>query len=460
MVSQADPVEIQARRTDIFERKDNKVRLLLHPGQTRTWDSLARFPFMLSGSQGGKTSFGPHWLKREIDRCGPGDYLAVTATYPLLNLKMLPEFLKVFRDLYNLGVYRDSDKVFEYHYDKTDPLAQKTRVIFASAANPESIESATANAAWLDELGQKQFRLGSWEAINRRLNIAFGLPYINGAPQGRGLITSTPYGVGWQKQEIYDRWEEDMIAGRESDFDIIQFDSTMNPAFSQKAFESARRVLPKWKFNLFYRGLYDRPAGLVYDAFDRDLRKPRAFNKPPSDWMCYVGHDFGPQNTAAIWFAQHPTTGDLFAYREYLKGGLSSAGHAQNIIDLSQGENIMRRVGGAAVNEDGYRDAYTAAGWPIIAPTLRGVAAGIDRVYALFKSHKLFIFDDLRETIDDLETYSYKLDSKYLPTEEIEDKQNFHLMDAMRYGLQDMRPVSTSDAESTPVGPIAGSPRQ
>ncbi len=450
MVSQADPVSIQARRTDIYERINNTVRLTLHPGQTQTWDSAARFPVMLSGSQGGKTSFGPHWLKREIERCGPGDYLAVTATFPLLNLKMLPEFLKVFRDLYHLGVYKDSDKVFEYHYDKTDPNAIRTRVIFASAANPESIESATAKGAWLDELGQKQFRLGSWEAINRRLAIN----------EGRALITTTPYGLGWQKQEIYDRWMEDLKAGRESDFDIIQFDSTMNPAFSQREFERARRLLPTWKFNLFYRGRYDRPAGLIYDSFDPALRIPRVFTKPPSDWMCYVGHDFGPQNTAALWFAQNPTTGFLYAYREYLAGGLSSAGHAQKMMDLSEGENIVRRTGGAITNEDGYRDAYTAAGWPIIAPTLRGVAAGIDRVYGFFKTQKLFIFDDLRETIDDLETYSYKLDEKYLPTEEIEDKQNFHLMDAMRYGLQDMRPESTSDAESTPVEPIAGSPRQ
>ena len=278
--------------------------------------------------------------------------------------------------------------------------------------------------------------------------------------EGRALITTTPYGQGWQKQEIYDRWVADRVAGVESDFEIIQFDSVMNPAFSQREFERARRNLPTWKFNLFYRGRFSRPAGLIYDSFDPALRIPRVFNKPPADWMCYVGHDFGPQNTAAIWFAQNPTTGFLYAYREYLVGGLNSAGHAQKMMDLSEGENIVRRTGGAITNEDGYRDAYGAAGWPIIAPTLRGVAAGIDRVYGFFKTQKLFIFDDLRETLDDLDTYAYKLDETYLPTEEIENKQDFHLMDAMRYGLQDMRPESTADAESTPVGPIAGSPRQ
>ncbi len=444
------PTEIQARVTDIYERRGDRVILDLHPGQTRTWDSLKRFPTMLSGSQGGKTSFGPHWLKREIDICGPGDYLAVTATFPLLTLKMLPEFLKVFRDLYNLGTYNDSHKVFEYYYDKTNTRSPRTRIIFASAANPESIESATAKGAWLDELGQKQFRLGSWEAINRRLAIH----------QGRGLITTTPYGLGWQKQEIFDRWEDDLKAKRESDFDIIQFDSTMNPAFSTAEFERARRLLPTWKFNLFYRGRYDRPAGLIYDCFETAQRIRRPWNKPPAGWMCYVGHDFGQNNTAALWFAQDPATGFLYVYREYLAGGLSSAGHAAKFIELSEGENILRRTGGALTNEEGYRDAYTAAGWPIIAPTLKGVNAGIDRVYGWFKTQKIFIFDDLRETLDDLDTYSYKLDDKYQPTEEIEDKQDFHLMDSMRYALSDFRPETVYSALITPVSAIEGSPRQ
>ena len=83
------------RSREIFDRSDGKLRLFFHAGQTKAWKSVARFPCMFSGTQGGKTSFGPFWLKREIDRCGPGDYLAVTATFKLLELKMQSEFLKV-----------------------------------------------------------------------------------------------------------------------------------------------------------------------------------------------------------------------------------------------------------------------------------------------------------------------------------------------------------------------------
>jgi hypothetical protein len=416
-----------------------RVKLSLHPGQTRTWDSDKRFVFMFASTQGGKTCFGPHWLKREIDNKGPGDYLAVTANYPLLKNKMLGEFLTVFRDYYDLGTYREADKVFEYYKTGGSP----TRVIFGSAANPESIESATAKAAWLDEVGQLQFRRGSWEAVQRRLSLS----------EGRVLGTTTLYGPGWMKTDIYDRWK----AG-DPDIDVIQFNSLMNPAFPRAEFERARRVLPTWKFRLFYCGEYDKPAGLIYDSFDeKHCLVRRAWTKPPANWACYVGHDFGPENTAAIWFAQDPATGFLWAYREYLAGRLSSAQHAAKIIELSEGENIIRRVGGAQTNEDGYRDAYTAAGWPIIKPSLSGVEEGIDRVYGWQKMNRMYIFDDLGETTDELINYSRQLDVNYEPIPNtIHDKHHFHILDAMRYIISDLQPEIAGNAWETPVLPIEG----
>ena len=427
----------------------------LHPGQTKTWDSIARFIFMQSGTQGGKTCFGPHWLKREIDRCGPGDYLAVTATYPLLKNKMLLEFRRVFEQYYDLGTYREADKLFEFHPRKG---VEPTRIIFGSAQNPESIESATAKAAWLDEVGQVQWRRGSWEAVLRRLSLAVEddpEEDSRGIPGGRVLGTTTLYGEGWQKTEVYDRW----MAG-DPNYDVIQFDSVMNPAFSMAEWNRARQTMPNWKFNLFYRGRYSRVPGLIYDSFDESVcRIRRPWNKPPEHYICYVGHDFGPTNTAAIWIAQDPATGYLFLYREYLKGGLSSAQHAKNMIDLSEGENIIRRVGGAQNNEDGYRDAYTAAGWPIIKPSIGGVEAGIDRVYAWQKANRMYVFDDLGETLDELSTYSRSLDQNYDPIPgTIENKEHFHSLDALRYIMSDMAPMDSISANLTPVTRIVGSP--
>ena len=411
---------------------DGELRVNFHEGQARAWKSKRRFVIMSGSTMVGKTCFGPHWLDREMQERGPGDYLAVTATYPLLKMKMLPEFLYVFDYLMHLGKWRDSDRVFESH----DRLhgAPASRVIFGSATNPESIESAMAKGAWLDELGQHQFKRQAWEAFIRRLTLA----------EGRVLGTTTLYELGWLKTELYDRAK----AGDES-IDWIEVDALTNPAFPRAEYLRARATLPPWKFNMFYRGLYDRPAGLIYDSFDEGVCKIRRF-KLLDSWPRYVGHDFGANNMGAMWYAQDPGTGYLYVYREYLKGGLSAFDHAQEFKRLSSGENIIKRTGGA-VAEDGWRESFTAAGWPITKPRVHEVEAGINRVYGWHQQNRLFVFDDLKEYLDEKLSYSRELDDQYQPTEKIDQKSKYHLMDAERYIISDFAPETVQGAARTEI---------
>ena len=395
--------------------------LRFHQGQTRAWNSKKRFICVICGTQWGKTSWAPHWLLREVKTKGAGDYLAVAPTFPLMNLKMKKEFLEVFDQYYQLGRWREADKVFESH--EREHGGPVWRVIFGSAANPESIESATAKAGWLDEVGQHQFDRQAWEAVLRRVSLT----------QGRVLITTTPYEWGWFKTELYDRW----VAGA-TDIDVIQGDSLENPAFSREEYERAKATMPRWKFNLFYRGIFERPAGLIYDAFDEEVCKIKRFALS-SGWPRYVGHDFGPNNTAALWYAQDPGTGYLYAYREYLAGGLSAFDHAQKFIEMSKGETIIRRCGGAN-HEDGWRESFTAAGWPIVKPRMREVEAGINRVYGWHQQNRLFVFDDMVGYLDELKSYSRKLDENYQPTMDIDNKSRYHILDCSRYLLADFAP--------------------
>lgn len=129
-----------------------------HSGQDLAWDSEARFTFVLAGSQGGKTSFGPRWLLREIQRRGRGDYLAATATYDLFKLKMLPAMRSLFEDKLGIARYWSGAKVLEicdpstlrfYAEDQNEPMW--ARIILRSAQSEGGLESSTAKAAWLDE---------------------------------------------------------------------------------------------------------------------------------------------------------------------------------------------------------------------------------------------------------------------------------------------------------------------
>tara|TARA_Y100000310_G_C20701833_1_gene830675 strand:+ start:821 stop:2185 length:1365 start_codon:yes stop_codon:yes gene_type:complete len=414
---------------ELKKLKDGSYELTLnmHRGQISALQSQARFILMVAGSQGGKTVTGAHWLKDEIDARGDGDYLAVTASFPLLEKAMIKEFKEVFENIFHLGKYKDSEKIFESHA-KDQHGSPLFRVIFATATNPESIESATAKGAWLDEAGQVQFRRESWEAINRRL----------ARYQGRILITTTPYTVrGWLKTEVYDRW-----ADGDKDYDVIQFASNVNPAFPQEEFERLRRTLPEWKFNMMHRGLFDRPVGLVYDSFDQEsVVIRRMWNKPPHDWPCYTGHDFGGANMACLWFAQDPATGYFYAYREYLESGSNVGGHVQKFKSLSEGENIVKSVGGSQT-EDGWRDAFRMAGWPIQKPkvSVKRVADQIARVYQMHALNKILVFNDLDRYINEKLDFSYDMEDDGETLDTYRNESRYHMMASERYIASDFTP--------------------
>lgn len=409
---------------DLYHVKNGRLSLRFHPGQLAAWNSQRRFVLVIAGTQSGKTTFGPPWFYREIQTCGPGDYIIATPTFPLLYLKALPTFRRYFEDILQVGRYIGSP-VRRFEFSPAGSVAtfgaawkdnpEPTTVFFGHAQDPDSLESATAKAAWLDEFGQKKFKYDSFLAIRRRLALH----------RGRILGTTTPYSLGWVKQQLYNRWRQG-----DTRIDVIRFDSTTNPAFSREEYEEAKRELPLWKFNLFYRGIFTRPAGLIYDSFSDDHKRPRF--AIPAHWPRYLGLDFGGVNTAALFFAQDPNSSPsrFYLYRQYKTGKRTAAEHARAILAGEPG--IPTAVGGSR-SEGQWRHEFAAAGLPIRAPTIKDVEVGIDRVWGAHKEGRILVFEDLDGYLDEKWSYSRELDATGEPTEEIEDKSSYHYMDAERY---------------------------
>ena len=421
----------KAQSRNIYSIDGDRVRLHLHEGQQRAWVSDRRFIFMLAGTQGGKTSFGPWWLWREIQMKDGGDFLAATSSFDLFKLKMLPEMRSVYEGVLGIGRYWSGDKVIELKNPETgkfeanrsdDPMW--SRIILRSAQAKGGLEATTARGAWLDEVGQDEFTLSAWEAVRRRLSLS----------QGRALGTTTPYNIGWLKQKIFDKWEKG-----DSEIDVIQFASTVNPIFPQAEFESARRSLPKWKFNMFYRGLFEKPAGMIYRDFI-DLPRERGGHKVnpfelPRNWIRFVGVDPGAVNCAKLWGALDTDSATLYIYRESLEGGKSTPEHAREAAELAfqNGERVVVWAVGQK-SEVQQRLDWQAAGVPnVVEPPFHDVESGIDRIIGLLRQHQIFVFDDLELTLDEIGRYARKLDDNGESTREIKDKQNFHLLDALRY---------------------------
>lgn len=441
----------------LWTREDHaggtRWRTRMHDGQARAWRSEKRFVCVLAGTQGGKTSWGPLWLHREIQRRGAGDYLAVTANYDLFKLKMLPALREAFEHVFRIGRFWSGDRVIEL----LNPVTQKFhasraddpmwgRIILRSADAEAGLESATAQAAWLDEAGL--FRAGdSWEAVLRRLSIS----------QGRVLITTTVYDLGWLKQRVYDPWAKRRGEERgHPEIDVVNFDSVVNPSFPQAEYERAKAELPRWKFDMFYRGLFTRPAGLIYDNFKPEHRCPR-FTIPP-EWPRTLGLDFGGVNTAGIFLAREcrqikepnkparwePTEpARWYAYREYYpREGRTAGEHAKALL---AGEPRIPHCIGGARSEGQWRVEFAQAGLPVHLPLVPDVEVGINRAYSMFAKDALIVFDDLTYTIDNLTTYSRLLDEFGNATEDIDDKSAFHLCDALRYAATKLAAPAASN---------------
>ena len=417
-------------QNDIYTRRGDTMELGFHRGQWQAWESLRRYVFVLAGTQGGKTSFGPWWLEREIygdesrSGMGPGDYLAVTESFDLFKLKMLPETRNVFETLTGMGRYWAGDKIIELRDPDTGKFWANSssdkmwgRIILRSASAEGGLESSTAKAAWLDECGQDGFRLSAWEAVQRRLSLY----------QGRVLGTTTLYNLGWLKQEIYEPWR----AG-DPDIDVIQFASVMNPSFPQAEFERAKRTLPEWKFRMFYLGEFTRPAGLIYGDFT-EQHKVKDFTIP-AEWPRYVGVDFGAVNTAKVWIAHDVEKAAYYVYRVTHDGDKTTRQHALDTLQQSRGERIVTAWGGAP-SEKQFRADWSDAGFHIEEPPISDVEGGIDRVISLFKTHQLYVMESCRPLLDELGTYSREVDERGNPTEKIKNKSDFHCLDALRYGV-------------------------
>jgi hypothetical protein len=399
-----------------------------HRGQIQIWNSRKQEILNLAGNQSGKTVAGVHWLDREIQQLGPGDYLVASPTFTLMSQKVLPEFKKLFeRDRKYGRLMGGTRPLFLFHDGET-------RVLFGHAQDPHSLESSTVKAAWLDEAGQPRFKVDSFEVIQERLAVN----------RGRLLITTKPYCHNWLKTRLYDEWEK--AKRNHARIDVIQFDCLMNPAYPQEEYERARQVLPRWKFDLFYRAVFAKPAGLIYDCFDDRHRVPRF--AIPDHWPRYLGIDFGGVNTAAVFLAEEVEevagpaqrfsgfpverkSGRLYVYREYLEGGRTAAEHAR-AFRAGEPVRIPLTVGGSK-SEGQWRQEFRAAGLPVREPRVSEVEVGIQRVYAAIKSDELFVFEDLHGLLDEIGNYSREVDEDGEPTEKIAEKESFHRLDSLRY---------------------------
>lgn len=396
---------------------------------------------MCAGWQSGKTVTLPHWLKREIQRCGPGDFGAFSSTYKLLSRKFLPELKRCFanpkRPETNLAIFRVVDQQFVFTDEGNrrihgpDWNGEPTIIQLGHAENPDSLESATMKAVVWDECGQRLVPKASYETVVSRLMVH----------RGRLLMASKPYEINWFR---------DIVVSPDKDTEVIEYaswENPENPPADDEYWNVRRRKMQHWRFDMVYGGKFTKPAGLIYDSFT-DHNKIKAFpilSVYPRA-ILHPGMDFGGINTAGVAVADIPETGEIIVYGEYWPGEAKTfpqhvAGMRALNAPYTGGRAFSVGCGGNKNGEEGWREGFRMNGLPLMQPPDQNVDVQIQIVWALLADNKLKFFEETCEgTIGQLQLYSRKVDQDGNVTTQIDNDAAFHYLAALRYICSYLRP--------------------
>jgi hypothetical protein len=235
-----------------------------------------------------------------------------------------------------------------------------------------------------------------------------------------------------------------MFKEKQSDpeWGCFHFTSFDNPYLSQEGLKRATvgMTMDAYRKEILAEDDEIQDSWLVYPFNDRVCKIPRF--PIPKNWLIYSGHDFGSANPAALFVAQDPGTAFFYAFREYLPGARATDKQVEDWKLLTEGYNVIRRVGGNHQEQDS-RQNYTAHGWPITEPKISGAGAvkvQVDRVRDIMALNKLYVFDDLIYYLTELANCLWKLDESGKPTNEIDNEKIYHLSACARYLLSEFTP--------------------
>jgi hypothetical protein len=220
-------------------------------------------------------------------------------------------------------------------------------------------------------------------------------------------------------------------SGRWAAFHFTTFD---NPHVSQIALADITKDMTQDAYRKEILAMDEEieDSWLVY-PFNTRVCKIEPFPIPKT-WFEYSGHDFGSANTAALFLALDPMTGNKYFHREYMAGKANKAQQVAEFQQFIESRKILYSAGGSH-QEDDSRTLYGQNGWPIQEPNIPGVKPQVDRVRDMMRNNKVYVFNTLIGYLDELTNCLWKLDEHNKPTNEIDGEARFHFCACARYIL-------------------------
>lgn len=250
--------------------------------------------------------------------------------------------------------------------------------------------------------------------------------------KGKVLFIGTPRG----KDSFYELW----LKGQRHDegWKSWQFKTIDNPYIDKKEVEEAKASTPDRYFRQEYEASFEGFVGLIYPELCKNHIIPKF--DIPAEWEKVGAIDPAMSGRTAALFGATDTKGTLYIYNEYyeLDVRVSEVVSSLNKIDkidrwlIDPASKIKSRTQQGQLYS--LWDEYSDRGIHAVTGE-NDVNAGINRVAEYLKTHKLYIFNNCRNLIWELERYHWA-ESKESIKGEVKAqpfKKNDHLCDALRY---------------------------
>lgn len=290
-----------------------------------------------------------------------------------------------------------------------------------------------------------RIKLYSWDSVDNMLGKKYHKVYLDEAAvaknlskawsdvieptlldyKGEAWFTSMPRGKGQFKAFIDDSknksdWQ---------DFHFTSYDNESIPDVKHELDEKRKHIAPS-VFAQQYLAEFTDLEGRIYTEFKRDDAVPEC---PFTPERYGFSVDFGYNHPLAAYVYALDKDDNIFVMRELYMRKLDDQMRLRAIKELTSGIDIDIAV---ADSEDPIAIEQLNRELPFfLEPAKKGrdsVISGINTVKSAFHSNRLKISDKCVNLIDELETYSWKLNKEGTETDQ-PIKENDDACDSMRY---------------------------
>jgi phage terminase large subunit len=380
-----------------------------------------QFCAAVAGVQSGKTYSGSVWAAKKMaeNRDRPG--IIVAPSYKTLHQATLDTFFRIFPIARNW-----------YKEQRGEMHIPGGGVVFIrSAENPLMIEGISPAWWWLDEGGMTS-RL-TWTVLRSRVSLT----------GGQGLITTTPYNLGWLYQEFFLPWKEK----RDDQLTFITWKSVDNPYFSPKFYEAEQKRLPPEEFARRYMGEFRKMVGLVWDLPEEHIIEPIP-NLAQKAEARIIGVDWGFRSPAAVVVLYYFDR--VWYVVDEWKRAEKTTSEIIQVIKNKVAEHRAERVFADSAEPDRIEESKRAS-IPMYEAN-KDVLGGLSFVKQLIFEGRLRVYKTCEQTLDEMSMYHYEepgINEKEPREEPV--KFNDHIVDGLRYAIYSHQGVKQVFGQASPI---------